>query len=130
MEINGQLYPRGKIPASRIHWIVIWEGPRTSMDDVGKGKFLTLSGLELRPLGHPACSQSLYKIIIVIIVIIIIIIIIIIRPPLWSSGQSSWLQIQRIGFDSRLYQIFWEVMSLERGPLSLVNTKGATWKKK
>jgi hypothetical protein len=28
-------------------------------------------------------------------------------PPLWSSGQSSWLQIQRPGFDSRHYQIFW-----------------------
>jgi hypothetical protein len=26
------------------------------------------------------------------------------RPPLWSSGQSSWLQIQRPGFDSRHYQ--------------------------
>jgi hypothetical protein len=25
-------------------------------------------------------------------------------PPLWSSGQSSWLQIQRPGFDSRHYQ--------------------------
>jgi hypothetical protein len=43
------------------------------------------------------------------------------RPPLWSSRQSSWLQIQRSGFDSRLYQIFWEV-GLERGPLSLVST--------
>jgi hypothetical protein len=42
------------------------------------------------------------------------------RPPLWSSGQSSWLQIQRSGFDSRRYQIFWEVVGLERGPLSLV----------
>jgi hypothetical protein len=30
------------------------------------------------------------------------------RPPLWSSGQSSWLQIRRPGFDSRHYQIFWE----------------------
>jgi hypothetical protein len=30
----------------------------------------------------------------------------IIRPPLWSSGQSSWLQIRRPGFDSRHYQIF------------------------
>jgi hypothetical protein len=28
------------------------------------------------------------------------------RPPLWSSGQSSWLQIQRSDFDSRRYQIF------------------------
>jgi hypothetical protein len=26
-------------------------------------------------------------------------------PPLWSSGQSSWLQIQRSGFDSQRYQI-------------------------
>jgi hypothetical protein len=25
------------------------------------------------------------------------------RPPLWSSGQSSWLQIQRSGVDSRRY---------------------------
>jgi hypothetical protein len=44
------------------------------------------------------------------------------RPPLWPSAQSSWLQIQRSGFDSQLYQIFWEVMGLERGPLSLVST--------
>jgi hypothetical protein len=43
-------------------------------------------------------------------------------PPLWSSSQSSWLQIQRSGFDSRRYQIFWEVVGLERGPLSLVST--------
>jgi hypothetical protein len=27
-------------------------------------------------------------------------------PPMWSSGQSSWLQIQGPGFDSRRYQIF------------------------
>jgi hypothetical protein len=26
------------------------------------------------------------------------------------------------GFDSRNYQIFWEVVGLERGPLSLVST--------
>jgi hypothetical protein len=40
------------------------------------------------------------------------------RPPLWSSGQSSWLQIQR--FNSRHYQIFWEVVGVERDPLSLL----------
>jgi hypothetical protein len=44
------------------------------------------------------------------------------RPLLWSSGQSSWLQIQRSGLDSRRYQIFWEVVDLERCPLSLVST--------
>jgi hypothetical protein len=42
-------------------------------------------------------------------------------PP-WSDGQSSWLQIQRSGFDSRRYQIYCEVVGLERGPLSLVST--------
>jgi hypothetical protein len=41
---------------------------------------------------------------------------------LWSSAQSSWLQIQRSGFDSQRYQILWEVMSLEWDPLSLVST--------
>jgi hypothetical protein len=38
------------------------------------------------------------------------------------SGQSSWLQDQRSGFDSRGYRIYREVMGLERGPLSLVST--------
>jgi hypothetical protein len=41
-------------------------------------------------------------------------------PPLWSSG--SWLQIQRTGFDSQRCLIFWEVVGLEWGPLSLVST--------
>jgi hypothetical protein len=36
-------------------------GPRTGLDDVKKRKFLTLPGLELRPLGRPARSQSLYR---------------------------------------------------------------------
>jgi hypothetical protein len=44
------------------------------------------------------------------------------RPPLWSSGQSSWLYIQRSGFHSRRYQIFWEEVGTERGPFSLVST--------
>jgi hypothetical protein len=43
-------------------------------------------------------------------------------PPLWSCGQSSWLQIQRSGFDSLRYKIFWELLGLERCPLSLVST--------
>jgi hypothetical protein len=35
-------------------------GPRAGLDDVEKRKFLTLPGLELRPLGCPARIQSLY----------------------------------------------------------------------
>jgi hypothetical protein len=44
------------------------------------------------------------------------------QSPLCPTGQSSWLQIQMSEFDSRRYQIFWEVVGLERGPLSLVST--------
>jgi hypothetical protein len=45
------------------------------------------------------------------------------RPPLWSSGQSFWLQIRRPGFDFRQYQKKKKgVVGLERGPLSLVST--------
>jgi hypothetical protein len=43
-------------------------------------------------------------------------------PPLWSSGQSAWLQIQRSRFDSRRYQVFWEVVGLIRAQLSPVST--------
>jgi hypothetical protein len=32
-----------------IHWLGSWVGPRVGMDDVEKGKFLTLRGLELCP---------------------------------------------------------------------------------
>jgi hypothetical protein len=41
-----------------------WEKPpvpRVGLDDVEKRKFLTLPGLELRPLGRPARSQSIYR---------------------------------------------------------------------
>jgi hypothetical protein len=38
-----------------------WVDPRAGLDDVEKGKFLTLPGLELRPLGRPGRSQSLYR---------------------------------------------------------------------
>jgi hypothetical protein len=44
------------------------------------------------------------------------------RLPLWSSGENFWLQIQRSGFDSRHYQIFWDVVGLEWGAISLVST--------
>jgi hypothetical protein len=56
-------------------------------------------------------------------VLIIVIVIIIDRLyGLWSNGQSFWLQIHMSGFDSRHYQIFWEAVGLERGPLSLMST--------
>jgi hypothetical protein len=43
-------------------------------------------------------------------------------PPLLPSGQSSCLEIQRSGFDSRRYNMFWEVVGLKWGPLRPVST--------
>jgi hypothetical protein len=45
-------------------------------------------------------------------------------------AQSSWLQFQRSGIDSRRNQIFWEVVDLERGPLSLVSSSEELLKRK
>jgi hypothetical protein len=36
-------------------------GPGAGLDDVEKRQFLILQGLELRPPGRPARSQSLYR---------------------------------------------------------------------
>jgi hypothetical protein len=46
---------------SGTYWIGGWVDHRVSLDDVEKRKFLTRPGLELRPLGRPVCSQSLYR---------------------------------------------------------------------
>jgi hypothetical protein len=46
------LCPREKSP--RIHWV----GSRVDADDVDKRKFLTLQGLELRPLCRPASRYT------------------------------------------------------------------------
>jgi hypothetical protein len=54
------LYPRGNSPPPT-HWKGDWVGPRTGMDNVEMRKFSTLPGHELRPLGLPARSQSLYR---------------------------------------------------------------------
>jgi hypothetical protein len=53
------LYLRGKVPGA--HWLGGWVDPRAGVDDMKKGKFLTLPRLELRTLGRPARIQSLYQ---------------------------------------------------------------------
>jgi hypothetical protein len=52
------LYPWKIAPGT--HWKVGWVGPRTSLDNVEKRKFLALQGLELRPLCRPARIASRY----------------------------------------------------------------------
>jgi hypothetical protein len=44
-----------------ILWIGGWVGPRSGLDDVEQRIFLTLPGLEIRPPGRKARSQSLYR---------------------------------------------------------------------
>jgi hypothetical protein len=52
-----RLPPGEKAPGT--HWIGGWVDPRAGLDYLEKRKFLTLLGLELRPLGGPARSHSL-----------------------------------------------------------------------
>jgi hypothetical protein len=51
--------PREK--SSSTHSIGGWVDPRVGLDDVETLKFLPPPGLEVRPLGRPARSQSLYR---------------------------------------------------------------------
>ena len=44
------------------------------------------------------------------------------RPPLWSSGQSFWLQIQRSRVRFPALLDFLSSSGLERGPLSFVRS--------
>jgi hypothetical protein len=43
------------------HLVRGWVDPRAGLDDAEKRTFLTLPGLELRPLGCQARRQSLYQ---------------------------------------------------------------------
>jgi hypothetical protein len=53
------LYPRKRAPGT--HSIGGWVDPRAGLDEMEMWKFLTLPGLEPRPLSRPARSQSLYR---------------------------------------------------------------------
>jgi hypothetical protein len=55
----GRFTPGGRGP--RTHWIGGWVDTRAGLVNVEKREFLTLPGLEPRPIGHPPRSQSLYR---------------------------------------------------------------------
>jgi hypothetical protein len=55
----GRFTPWERAPGT--HWIGGLLDPRAGLDDVENRKFMTLPGLELRHLGHPARSQSQYR---------------------------------------------------------------------
>jgi hypothetical protein len=56
---RGRFIPGERTPGT--HWIGGWVNPRAGLNDLEKRKFLTLSGLELRPLRRPVRRQSLYR---------------------------------------------------------------------
>jgi hypothetical protein len=51
---TGRFTPGERAPST--HWIRGWVDLRAGLDDLEERKFLTLPGLELRPLGRPARS--------------------------------------------------------------------------
>jgi hypothetical protein len=55
----GIFTPGERAPGT--NWIGAWVDPRAGLDDLVKRKFLILPGLEFRPLGRPARSQSLRR---------------------------------------------------------------------
>jgi hypothetical protein len=59
LEVSGQLTPSCFTPGTR--WMGSSLEPWTSLNDLERRKFLTLSGLELLHLDRPARSQLLYR---------------------------------------------------------------------
>jgi hypothetical protein len=63
--VSRQLHAPAALPpgkrAPSTHWIGGWVNPRAGLDDMERRTFFTLRELELRPLGPPALSQSLYR---------------------------------------------------------------------
>jgi hypothetical protein len=66
MEVSAQFHALailspGKEPPVSTGKDFCWVDPSADQDHMDKLKFLTLPDLELRPLGCPAHSQSLYR---------------------------------------------------------------------
>jgi hypothetical protein len=54
---RGLFTRKGRAPCT--HWIGGWVGSRAGLDDIEMREILLLTGLELLPLGRPACNESL-----------------------------------------------------------------------
>jgi hypothetical protein len=55
----GRYSPRERAPST--HWIRVLVGPKAGMGEADKRHLLNLPGFELRTLGRPAHSHSLYR---------------------------------------------------------------------
>jgi hypothetical protein len=56
---QGRFTTEERAPSSQ--WIGGWVGPSAGLDEVKRRKILLIPGLEIRHLGRPAHSQSLYR---------------------------------------------------------------------
>jgi hypothetical protein len=63
LEVSGQLHAPAALSLGKFPRYLLGRrlGPTTGLDDVERRKILRLPGLELRLLGRPARSQSLYR---------------------------------------------------------------------
>jgi hypothetical protein len=84
-----------------------WVDPRAGLNDVEKRKFLTLPGMELRPLVRPACSQSLHRLPITIIMIIIHSVVYSTTP---STSQTTQRQLAGRLVNNELERIWKELV--------------------
>jgi hypothetical protein len=74
-------------------------GPKAGLDDVENRKSLTLPGLELRPLGRPVRSQSLYRLLYPDFLGVYTLAKIVARPPRYAACE-------RVVFNFKLFKKF------------------------
>jgi hypothetical protein len=59
LALVGSFTPKPTAPNT--HWKGGWVGPRSSLDDMQKKKFMAVQGIELQSLCRAAHSQLLYR---------------------------------------------------------------------
>jgi hypothetical protein len=92
-----QLYPR-EIALGTL-WIREWVGPIIGLDDVGRRRTLSLPGLEVRTVGSPKRSPSLYRLS---------------YPPpnllkLYFKVQYNFLSVAKVILECRVQEYNWEL---------------------
>jgi hypothetical protein len=84
-------------------WTISWDRINTFLPTLKEELFRS------HPAGSTIQIWIFYKVVVVV------------GPPLWSSGESSLLQIQRSRVRFPAIPDFWEAVGLEQGPFSLVS---------
>jgi uncharacterized membrane protein YkvI len=100
-------------------------GPRAGVDNLEKRKFFTLPGLELRLLGRPARSQSLYRLrypgsMVIILVIVVISSSFCLKVKLQNLTPWRGVLLEKLIFALlfKKFPLFENVFKTRYGPLS------------